>query len=234
MRLLRILVRLRQRAREFFNLEPLATFVEEPALPPPAEEPPTADKMGEEFQQLLLELGAENQPPDYAVELAKRDGTIAELQTMLNGLRGLGDMLAETENLRLAAEKRSQELEAELARTTEELTQAWQELAGLPGPDERHQRELARREAVLANERERHAATREKLAERKRVAAERWRENQQLRSEVRRLEQALAEARSAQAPALPGAMPASEQTPLASLMHPDPAQGSGSATPKHA
>ena len=44
-----------QRAREFFSLEPLATFVAEPVLPPPAEEPPP-DKIGEEFQQLLLEL----------------------------------------------------------------------------------------------------------------------------------------------------------------------------------
>ncbi len=224
MRFLRILVRLRARAREFFSLEPLATIVEEPVLPEPEEE--ASDRLGEEFQELLAELGAENQEPDYATELARKDGTIAELQAMLNGLRGLGDLLAESEKRRLATEARVAALESE-------LVQAREDLARLPDFDERQLRELEKREAVLAKERERHAATREKLSERKRVAAERWRELQQLRSEVRRLELSLADLKSrSEAPAPLPAPVEDTRTPLSHLMQDDPAARAPAPAPE--
>ena len=163
----------------------------------PAEDAPAAVEPAEgfgEFEDMLDALGATAPEPGEDARLAARDATIAELQTMLAGLRPLGEQLAATERARLAAEARLAELEASQAKALV--------------------RKLGAREAVLARERERHAATREKLAERQRVAADRWREVQGLRAAKRRLERELQEERrrfDAVSPALPA--PAAVTTP---------------------
>jgi uncharacterized membrane protein YccC len=242
MRLPNLLNRLRVRARRFLNLEPFLVVVRESDEPAEEDELPAEcvlepaedssaeaivvitpddvlgqdEGLGAEFHELLADLGASDAPPDPAAEIASRDATIAELKGMLAGLRGLGDELALATRLRMEAEARCRSLEADL----QSLRAATQPAPTEAEPTtERLQKELERRETVLANERERHAATRTKLLERRRIAAERWRELQDLRAQVRRLEQALAEA-TPPAP-LPGA-PSPSRAPLAQLMHPDP------------
>ena len=141
-----------------------------------------------EFEEMLDELGAVAPEPDEDARLAAKDATIDELQTMLAGLRPLGQQLAESERARLEAERRLAEPESSPAKAL--------------------LRKLRARESVLSRERERHAATREKLAERRRVAAARGREILGLRSATRRLERALEHERrrfDAVRPALPAA-----------------------------
>ena len=111
------------------------------------------EKESSEFDDMLMELGAEPAEPD---PIGQRDTTITELRGMLVGLRDIGDQFAVAENARIQGVER-----------------------------------LDQREGVLERERERHAATREKLQERKEAAADRWRELQSLRATERRLRREL-------------------------------------------
>jgi hypothetical protein len=127
----------------------------------------------DEFADLLDAIGAIDSDHGPGDQLALRDATIAELRGMLVNLRGIGDTLAWTEQERLRLLARVAELER--AAAVRDARAA------------RRERELVSRQALVARERKRHAATRAKLAERERVAAERWRELQALRRELRRL-----------------------------------------------
>jgi hypothetical protein len=145
-----------------------------------------------EFGDLLEAVGATSHESDHESELALRDAAIRELEGMLGGLRSLGDELAKTEQERLALAARLAELEGSSV-TIPSHSQQPDHLA------DRLENKLAQREAVLARERSRHAATRDKLAASKRVAGERWQLLRELRAENRRLRIAL-EDRASQPP----------------------------------
>ena len=170
---------------------------------PPAPLAEGLDDSGE-FEDLLADLGAESVEPDHAAELAQRDATIAELQTMLSRLQPLGEELGRAEKARLEAEARVRELEAELAASTEDRPRT---VASL-------QRRLEEREAVLQREKERHRVTRDKLADRRRVAAARWHELRALRAEEARLRREL-EARRDPCDAVRAPLPGSASPPKA-------------------
>lgn len=195
MRLVQLLSELRDRLRRA-----LSDGVGPPSAPTESTEP-------DEFAELLEAIGstASDDSAEAAVrtQLALRDATIAELREMLTRLRGIGDRLARTEQERIRLVDRIAALEALRAAEAEEaLCAAERSQEAL----ERLELKLSEREGVLARERERHAATREKLAEQKRIAAERWHELTHLRSETRRLETAL-DAVDEVPPALPSANP---------------------------
>lgn len=123
-----------------------------------------------EFENLLADLGAQTPPQDTA-QLDLKDVTIAELRTMLEALRPLGDRLAEVERQRLEAQARIEALE----------------LAHDAGAIARLANEVQRLKRALAVADRAAARTQKKLAERQRIAGERWRELRSLRAERSRL-----------------------------------------------
>jgi len=131
-----------------------------------------------EFDSLLADLGSES-PTSNAATLDLKDVTIAELSSMLEALRPLGDRLAEAERQRLEALARIEALErAHDAETAARLESEVQRLKTA----------LVQSDLTLAR-------TKKKLAERQHVAAERWRELRSLRSERSRMHRELARLR---------------------------------------
>lgn len=150
--------------------------------PAAADEPAAPDSGGDEFADLLGDLGSSDDGSDDAA-LRLRDAQISELQQNLAALREVAETLAATERARLAAEARVAELEAQSAE--ERVTKALE-------------RRVVRLESALEKERaradklrERLDAQREKTAERHRVAAERWHELRRIGRERRTLEDRL-------------------------------------------
>lgn len=129
-----------------------------------------SDPSNSEFAGLLSELGAQT-PTDVASGLDLKDITIAALRGMLEGLRPLGEQLADSEQRRVQLEaqleaavcvthiERRNELEVELVKLKRTLVQAQTNLKKV----------------------------RARSAERQRVSTQRWREIQKLRSERTRL-----------------------------------------------
>jgi hypothetical protein len=138
---------------------------------------PTAE-LDLEFQQLLHELGAESFEPDRESELRRRDGTIAELQAMLAGLRGLGDQLAAAEQGRAASEE---------ARAAAEEGRAAAEARS----------SAAEARSAAAQRRSAEAESRAAAAEARSAEAEQRRAGAEARSAEAELRSAEAEARSA-------------------------------------
>lgn len=140
----------------------------------PARPTPLSDSSDAEFAGLLLDLGAE-QPVEPGVGLDLKDVTIAALREMLEGLRSIGEQLADSERRRMGLEA---QLEVAVCAThTEHRAELEIELVQL-------KRSLVQARASLKK-------ARAKTTERHRVATERWREIQKLRSERARLEHEL-------------------------------------------
>lgn len=127
-----------------------------------------------EFAGFLSDLGARNDG-DPAAPLDLKDVTIAALREVLEGLRPLGDQLAESERRRADLEA---QLEAAVCATHIERC------AELDA-------ELVRLRKTVVQTQSRLEKTRAKAAERQRVAAQRWREIQKLRSECTQLQRQL-------------------------------------------
>ena len=99
--------------------------LDEPAAPLPAR--PERSERADDFQDLLLGLGAEASEPGADDPLARKQREIAELQRNLELLRPLGEELASAEQKRLA----------ERAALQSEIDALQERLAGLerPAPD---------------------------------------------------------------------------------------------------
>lgn len=150
---------------------PLVPSPDSAATPP---EPVRTDTAEAEFAGFLSDLGARNDG-EPAAPLDLKDVTIAALREILEGLRPIGDQLAESERRRADLEaqleaavcathiERCAELEAELVKLRKTVVQAQTRLE----------------------------KSRAKTAERQRVAAQRWREIQKLRSECTQLQREL-------------------------------------------
>ncbi len=143
-----------------------------PATSKETAESPTAstESTDSEFAGWMSELGAQR-PSDVSSELDLKDMTIAALREMLEGLRPLGEQLADSEQRRLELEVR---LEAAVCATHIERT------SELEVEVSRLKRALVQAQANLKK-------VRARSAERQRVATQRWREIQKLRSERTRL-----------------------------------------------
>jgi chromosome segregation ATPase len=140
-----------------------------------------ADVGEQDFAQMLADLGAEPPTLEQAVDSTLKDTTIRALSDNLHGLRDLGDQLARAEQDKLALAARVTELEA--------------------GVVAHIARELEQRAELLARTREQLALQRAKAGDWKRKAIERWHEIASLRSRVKELERALADARDGARPA---------------------------------
>jgi chromosome segregation ATPase len=154
--------------------DPLDDFAQPTANPvskESSESPRSAINASEsEFAGWMSELGAQR-PADEATELDLRDVTIAALREMLEGLRPLGEQLADSEQRRLELEAR---LEAAVCATHIERTNELEI-------------ELTRLKRALVQAQTNLKKVRARSAERQRVATQRWREIQKLRSERTRL-----------------------------------------------
>jgi chromosome segregation ATPase len=142
--------------------------------PSDAVEPPQIDERIEstnsEFAGLLSELGSET-PTENGTELDLKDVTIAALREMLEGLRPIGEQLADSEQRRTELEAK---LEAAVCAThIERRTELELDVVQL-------KRSLVQAQTSLKK-------VRARSADRQRLATQRWREIQKLRSERTKL-----------------------------------------------
>ncbi len=136
--------------------------------PPPITE--QSDSTNSEFAGWLAELGSQT-PSESGTEFDLKDITIAALREMLEGLRPIGEQLADSEQRRIELEA---QLEAAVCAThIERRTELELEVVEL-------KRSLVRAQTSLKRMRAR-------SADRQRLATQRWREIQKLRSERTRL-----------------------------------------------
>lgn len=127
-----------------------------------------------EFAGLLADLGA--QPPaESATDFDLKDVTIAALREVLEGLRPLGEQLAQSE-------QRHIELKATIEAAVDTARSACHA---------EHELEVERLKKSVEQLRGWLKKAHEKTAERQQVATERWREIQKLRGERTRLEREL-------------------------------------------
>lgn len=131
-----------------------------------------------EFAGFLSDLGSKAESGS-AIDL--KDVTIAALREVLEGLRPLGDQLAESERQRVDLEA---QLEAAVCATHIERC------AELEA-------EVVRLKKAFVQTSLRLEKSRAKTAERQRIAAQRWREIQKLRSECTQLQRELRKKRDA-------------------------------------
>ena len=155
--------------------EPLDDFAPPTGTPCAPTEPTSrikdgSDAASSEFASWLSELGSQI-PAENGGALDLKDITIAALREMLDGLRPLGEQLADSEKRRMELEA---ELEAAVCAThIEKRAELEDEVVQL-------KRALVQAQTGLKKARTR-------AAERQRVATQRWRELQKLRSERTRL-----------------------------------------------
>lgn len=177
--------------RGVVTTEESATEVADPpkSFPKPGPGPVT------EFGNLLESLDAVLPAVDESPVLALKDATIQELQRMLAQLRPVGDKLAETEKLRLAAVAQIEELEDERDSTQKAVYQLRVENGRLRSELAKHERRIEEKAAALVRVNERLIKVRERFDERRKTAGERWREILELRGQKRNLERELAKER---------------------------------------
>lgn len=157
----------------------LATLMESARAtsPVPVSTPEALAEERSEFEDFLSDLGSEPSAPGEPGDSVLKDATIAELTARLQDLQPMGDRLAATEQERLAAVARVEELEAAAAAE--------------PSAPDAQTKQLEKEVESLSRARDRQTERldrmRSKFEERKRVAADRWHELLELKREIKAL-----------------------------------------------
>ena len=145
------------------------------------------DPETDEFADFLDSIGSTDADEDATLRL--KDAQIAELQSNLAKMRAVADTLAQTQQARLVAEARVEQLEHELADAKPDLDpEEALEITALTKQVERLERSLEKERKRYDKLHDRFESAREKVAERHRVAAERWHELRRVGRERRALE----------------------------------------------